>query len=329
MGVFPLGRSEPSQLCIEVLASASEGLLEPLGFGPEPLGAGSLHSSQQLFVELISIAGDPLDDLPECHFRAIGPRPPATRARSHQDRSGQNGGGVEEEFLARQPLLRINPLHHGSKRHFPYDKPVVTASQVDAIGVPFAELVIGTPVDGVVEIEGSRINGQLTEGIERETGFFQKIRIGLLQQLQCSSDQFPIRPFGDTHVLQVNRHHADTLVGVRLSLLLLQHGQRTVSDVVVQLGKRSIDDAPSLVPWASLAQNQLHRASQKKRAEEAVFDLVKQEVGVEIEIGGKDFLLDKIEHGHRLGDVAKSAGFVVPKRLPLGAEMSGGSLPQG
>ena len=128
----------------------------------------------------------------------------------------------------------------------------------------------------------------------------------------------------------IERNRPHPFVRIGFDVFRLEHGDRPIADVVVQLLERSADDPLGFFPRAALGQNRLQRAAQKQRPPQLRVRLMPQQVAMKLPIGGEQILVQQFDDRAGLANVAERAPLpfelVHPPRQPVAQHRDGIAL---
>ena len=155
--VLQLLRSPPGQHLVEVLPRAAQRLPQGLGLFPQPHGLRTAQPPEETLVEGVAVAGDDRQELGDGHGRIVRIGPAAADARAHEHRSRQHGGGLEQHFLVRDLPSALDPLPKGVQGDLLQHEAAIAALVVDLVRIPAAEVMVRPAVDGMIEVQGPRV----------------------------------------------------------------------------------------------------------------------------------------------------------------------------
>src|SRR5438105_4301310 len=104
---------------------------------------------------------------------------------------------------------------------------------------------------------------------------------------------------------------------VGLELLRFQGGHGSMSEVVIELMDSAADDALALGPRGALSQDSFAHAPDEKWAEQRLIAAVKQQIAVELSIGGQRLVENKLQGGRRLVRIPKGGRLLALLRQAL------------
>ena len=93
----------------------------------------------------------------------VGRGPGPAHARGHEDGTGQDRGGFEQELVTGRARLRLHAQPETFKSHLAHDKTPKVALGVDVVRVPFSEAIVGALVDGMIEVIAPGVECQFIE----------------------------------------------------------------------------------------------------------------------------------------------------------------------
>ena len=164
----------------------------------------------------------------------------------------------------------LDPFQHGVQRHLLQHEAAATARVVQLAQVPLAEEIVRPLVHRVIEIVGPGIDGQFFEQRGVEHRFELHGGIDAFEDRQGTRNQVVIAAHGHTRPADEQRNRPHPLMGIRLDLLLrAEHGHRPMTQVIVQLGDRAVDDAIGFVPWPALLQHGFADPANEQRLKQA------------------------------------------------------------
>ena len=111
----------------------------------------------------------------------MGLGPIAADARSHQHCARQYSRLFEQHLLIRQSTPIGQAVEHRFECGLLQHEPAASARIVQFIHVPLTKEIIRPFVDGVVEIVGPRVEGQLIELFGKKHGLEQERGIGVVE----------------------------------------------------------------------------------------------------------------------------------------------------
>jgi len=184
------------------------------------------------------------------------PAPGPADAGRHQDGAREHGSGLEEEF-AGIVLGFLGALPQAVEQQLPHDEAAITRLPVEQVRIPLAETVVGPFVGGMPEVVRARVERELVEQRQVEVGVGADRLGGGFENLQRALDEIVILPARHADAAQEQRDGADAFVVVDFAaLLIFEHGNRTMADVIVELLDGAGHDAVGFGPrprWPSTA----------------------------------------------------------------------------
>ena len=117
-----------------------------------------------------------------------------------------------------------------------------------------------------------------------------------------------------------------SLVGVGLDLLLgAQHGNGPVPDEVVEPGQRPLDNPLMLIPWSAFSEDRFADPTEKEGLKQGLVGLVKQQVAVVAQVGGRYVVESQLQEALGLIDLAERLR-VAPKLVQVLTQDQAGEL---
>ena len=85
--------------------------------------------------------------------------------------------------------------------------------------VPLAEVVVGPAIDGVIEIVGPRVEGDLVQAIQIEPRSCEQIVVGVGQNVERQRDDSLVAAHRHAGPANVQRNRPHEFVGIRIERL--------------------------------------------------------------------------------------------------------------
>ena len=187
------------------------------------------------------------------------------------------------------------------------DKTSVETLRVNLVRIPFAEHVVRTLVDRMRVVVSSQVQREFVQIVQTEPRFGQQVVGRVAKILQRVFDEFLVRTIRHTGIANEQRNGPVPFVIVWFHLLFVfQNCQRTVAKKIVELLKRSIDDALRFVPRTSLRDNGFEHFRQEERLVEFQWFQVKQNIAVVPDVRGERFVQSQPNDFSRLRYVSES-----------------------
>ena len=149
-------------------------------------------------------------------------------------------------------------------------------------------------------IVGAQVDRQFVHQLDVEVSLGQHVGRHLAQQFQRALDDRAIRAVDDARAAQKEGQGPEPLVRIQIHLLsVLQDGDRTVADEVVQSVQRAGHDPIRLVPRRALFEYRLENLRQKERLLKVLVLQMEQQIPVMFVVGGQGAV--ERQRNHLLG----------------------------
>ena len=187
------------------------------------------------------------------------------------------------------------------------DKAMEVSFVVDGMFIPLSEMIVGSLVGRVVEIERSRINRKFIKTIRIEMSRLQNRIIGLRKKLKGLLDDVAIATGRQPSVANVNRNRPNPLLSLGFDFSRLKRCDWAMTKIVVEFFKCSVGERLRIyccgLVHVDSAKHGFDRPADEKRIEHEVRRTPENQVGVLTLVAGEQVLEDDRESGGRLNRI--------------------------
>ena len=132
--------------------------------------------------------------------------------------------------------------------------------------IPLSEMIIRPFVHWMIKFVSPQVDRQFVEQRQVEMGRRKQLGRRLPEQIKRRRDERSVPVCGDAGIADVERQRARPLVRIGFHpLAAVQDGDRTISEVVVEVCQSAADDAVGLVPRGAFAKDSFACAADKER----------------------------------------------------------------